>query len=80
MKKKGKRYNEKKKRRRVCKGKQRKREKVKEMKEGIPTSEDVVLVVLVGGGAHFDETGEAIVLDEGVDEVFVILEYLLQGE
>ena len=41
--------------------------------DGTRTSEDVVLVVLVGLGAHFDETLEAIVVDEFVHQVFVVL-------
>ena len=38
------------------------------------TSEDVVLVVLVGLGAHLDETVEAVVVDKLVHKVLVILQ------
>lgn len=44
------------------------------------TSKNVVLVVLISRRAHFDETGEPIILDECVYKVLVILEDLLQGE
>lgn len=42
--------------------------------------QDVVLVVLVGLGADFDQARQAVVLDELVDEVLVLLEDLLEGE
>ena len=41
--------------------------------DGTRTSEDVVLVVLVGLGAHLDEALESVVVDELVHQVLVIL-------
>jgi hypothetical protein len=42
--------------------------------------QDVVLVVLVGLGAHLDQTRQSIILHELVDEILVFLEDLLEGE
>ena len=38
------------------------------------TAEDVVLEVLVGAVTHSDETSQAVVLNEFVDQVFVFLQ------